>query len=151
VAQIQEMWNKLNANERLVGYGAIIVLVSWIVGLVAGGGISYGIITAILVLVIYWLKYAPNSSVNWPLPVPTLVLVITGISAVLVVLSVLPVLGLGFFFYGGIWVLAFLADVVGVIVMVFGAWREYQASPKASAPPSSAPPPSAPPPPPPAV
>jgi hypothetical protein len=151
VAQIQEMWNKLNANERLVGYGAIIVLVSWIVGLVAGGSISYGIITAILVLVIYWLKYAPNSSVNWPLPVPTLVLVITGISAVLVVLSVLPVLALGFFFYGGIWVLAFIADVVGVIVMVYGAWREYQASPKASAPPSSAPPPSAPPPPPPTV
>jgi hypothetical protein len=130
VAQVQEMWRKLNANERLVGYGAIIVLVSWLVGLVGGGGISYGFITAIIVLVIYWLKYAPNSSVNWPLPVPTLVLLITGISALLAVLTFLPALGLGLFFYGGIWFIALLADIVGVLVMAYGAWREYQAMPK---------------------
>lgn len=131
--QIQEMWRKLNANERLVGYGAIIVLISWLVSLVGGGGVSYGFITAILVMVIYWLKYAPNSSVTWPLPIPTLVLVITGISAVLAVLAVLPVLSLGFFFYGGLWLIAYLGGVVGVLVMAYGAWREYQAMPKAGA------------------
>jgi len=133
VAQIQEMWAKLNANERLVGYGAIIAVVSWLVGLVSGGG-GYGIVTAILVLVIYWLKYAPNSNVNWPLPGPTLVLIITGISAVLALLTVLPLLGaLGFFYYGGLWVLAYLGGVVGVIVMAWGAWKEYQAMPKVGA------------------
>jgi hypothetical protein len=141
VAQIQEMWSKLNANERLVSYGAIIVLISWLVGLISGGAFTYGIITAILVLVIYWLKYAPNQSVTWPLPVPTLVLVITGISALLVILSVLPLLGvLGFFGYGGLWLISLLADLVGVIVMAYGAWREYQAMPKTPPPP---PPPAA--------
>lgn len=131
--QIQEMWRKLNANERLVGYGAIIVLIAWLVGLVSGGG-GYGFVAAILVLVIYWLKYAPNSSVTWPLPVPTLVLIITGISALLAVLAILPLLGvLGLLGYGGIWLLAFIAGVVGVLVMVYGAWREYQAMPKAGA------------------
>jgi hypothetical protein len=119
VAQIQEMWQKLNANERLVSYGAIIVLVAWLVGLIGGGGFG------------------------WPLPVPTLVLLITGISAVLVVLTVLPVLGLGLFFYGGIWVLAFIADVVGVIVMAYGAWREYQSVPKTPTAPPPPPPPAA--------
>jgi hypothetical protein len=144
VAQIQEMWQKLNANERLVSYGAIIVLISWVVGLVGGGGISYGIITAIIVLVIYWLKYAPNQSVNWPLPVPTLVLIITAISAVLVLLTALPLLGvLGFLGYGGLWLLAFIADVVGVIIMVYGAWREYQVMPKTPSTPPPPPPPAA--------
>jgi hypothetical protein len=130
VPQVQEMWRKLNANERLVAYGAIIVLVSWLVGLVAGGGFSYGFITAIIVLVIYWLKYAPNQSINWPLPIQTLVLIITGISALLVVLSLLTVLSFGLFFYGGLWFIAFIADVVGVLLMAYGAWREYQAMPK---------------------
>jgi hypothetical protein len=125
------MWRKLNANERLVGYGAIIVLISWLVSLAGGGGVSYGFITAILVMVIYWLKYAPNSSVTWPLPIPTLVLIITGISAVLAILAVLPVLSLGFLFYGGLWLIAYLGGVVGVLVMAYGAWREYQAMPKA--------------------
>ena len=131
--QIQAMWAKLNANERLVGYGAIIVFISWLVSLAGGGGISYGFITAIIVMVIYWLKYAPNSNVTWPLPVPTLVLLITGISALLAILAVLPVLGLGLFFYGGLWLIAYLGGVVGVIVMAYGAWREYQSAPKASA------------------
>jgi hypothetical protein len=130
VPQVQEMWRKLNANERLVAYGAIIVLISWLVGLVAGGGFSYGFITAIIVLVIYWLKYAPNQSINWPLPIQTLVLIITGISALLVVLSLLTVLSFGLFFYGGLWFIAFIADVVGVLLMAYGAWREYQAVPK---------------------
>ncbi|HEV2006192.1 MAG TPA: hypothetical protein VGQ85_06210 [Candidatus Limnocylindrales bacterium] len=144
MAQFQEMWQKLNANERLVSYGAIIVLVAWLVGLIGGGGFGYGIITAILVLVIYWLKYAPNQNVTWPLPVPTLVLLITGISALLVVLTALPLLGaLGFFYYGGIWVLAFIAGVIGVIVMAYGAWREYQAAPKTPAAPPPPPPPAA--------
>ena len=131
--QLQAFWAKLNANERLVGYGVIIVLVSWLVSLAGGGGVSYGFITAIIVAVIYWLKYAPNSNVTWPLPVPTLVLVITGISALLAILAVLPVLGLGLFFYGGLWLIAYLGGVVGVLVMAYGAWREYQSAPKTSA------------------
>ena len=62
--QLQAMWAKLNANERLVTYGAIIVLIAWLVSLVGGGGLTYGFITAIIVLVIYWLKYAPNQTIT---------------------------------------------------------------------------------------
>src|SRR4026209_2227696 len=118
------MWAKLNANEKLVGYGAIIVLIAWLVGLVGGAGFGYGVITAIVVLVIYWLKYAPNQNINWPMPVPTLVLVITGISAVLTVLTFLPVLSLGLFYYGGIWMVALPGGIVGVLVMAWGALRD---------------------------
>src|SRR5207302_305720 len=89
VPQLQAMWAKLNANERLVTYGAIIVLIAWLVSLVGGGGLTYGFITAIIVLVIYWLKYAPNQTTTWPLPVQTLVLIITGISAILVLIALL--------------------------------------------------------------
>jgi len=130
VAQIQEMWAKLNANERLVGYGAIVVIIASLVG-IFGGGVSYGFVTAVVVLVIYWLKYAPNQNINWPLPVPTLVLLITGIAALLTVLPALGLLSvLGFF---GLWGIAYLVSVVGLIVMAWGAWKEYQAMPKAGA------------------
>ena len=130
MAQIQAMWAKLNANERLVGYGAIIVLIASLVGIVGGGGVSYGFITAVLILIIYYLKYS-GSQINWPAPVATIVLIIAGISALFAVLAILPLLGaLGFFYYGGRWVVAYIGGVIGVIVMAYGAWMEYQASAK---------------------
>jgi hypothetical protein len=97
-------------------------------------------------LVIYYLKYAPNQSINWPAPIPTIVLVITGISAIFAVLGLLGLLSVlslvgafGGFFVG--YILAGLANAVGSGMMALGAWREYQAMPKASAPPP--PPPAA--------
>ena len=35
-------WNKLNANERLAGIGAIVIIVSWLVGIASGivGGLK---------------------------------------------------------------------------------------------------------------
>src|SRR5262249_13317221 len=123
------MWTKLNANERLVGYGAIIVIIAALVGIVSGGGVGYGLITAILVLVIYYLKYS-GSQINWPAPVATIVLIIAGISALFAVVALLGVLSLGFFYYGGLWVLSYLGGIIGVIVMAYGAWMEYQASAK---------------------
>jgi hypothetical protein len=129
VAQIQAMWAKLNANERLVGYGAIIVLIASLVGIVVGGGLSYGFITAVLILVIYYLKYS-GSQINWPAPVATIVLIIAGISAIFAILALLPVLSSGLFFYGGLWFISYIAGIIGVIVMAYGAWMEYQASAK---------------------
>src|SRR5437868_10754282 len=123
------MWAKLNANERLVGYGAIIVLIASLIGIFGGGGVSYGFITAVLILVIYYLKYS-GSQINWPAPIPTIVLVIAGISALFGVLALLPVLSLGLFFYGGLWFIAYPAGIIGVIVMAYGAWREYQTAGK---------------------
>lgn len=148
MAQVQEFWGKLNANERLVGWGAIIVLGGWLAGVVLGGGIgaSWSFLAAIAVLVIYWLKYAPNQSVNWPAPIPTIVLVIAGIAALLSLLGLLTLLSLfgGLFlgFFAG-YIIAIVVNAIGAVMMAYGAWREYQAMPKAS--PPQAPPPQAPP------
>lgn len=148
---ISQFWAKLNANERMVAWGAVIVLVAWLIGVVSGGGIgaSWSFIAAIAVLVIYWLKYAPNSKINWPAPVQTIVLVIAGLAAVFAVLGLLSSLSLlgaiglfGGFFIG--FLIATIVNAVGAVMMALGAWREYQAMPKA-APPST---PTAPPPPP---
>jgi hypothetical protein len=148
VAQIQEIWRKLNANERLVGWGAIVVLISWLVGLVSGGG-GWSVLAAIVVLVIYYLKYTPSQSITWPAPIPTIVLVVSGISALFAILAVLSLLSLfgafgslfGGFFIG--YLVAGIGNAVGAAMMALGAWREYQAMPKASAPPPPPAPPAA--------
>jgi hypothetical protein len=147
---IQEFWNKLNANEKLVGYGAITVAVAFLIGLV-GGSFGYGstdLIAAIVIMAIYWLKYSPNQ-IKWPAPVPTIVLVIAGISAILALLGLLPALA----FFGSLFGIAGILNAIGCGVMAYGAWKEYQAMPKPATgsttpPSSSAAPMSAPPPPP---
>jgi hypothetical protein len=152
---LQAFWNKLNANEKLVGYGAIVVAIAFLLGLV-GGSFGYGstdLIAAIVILVIYWLKYSPNP-IAWPAPVQTIVLIIAGISAILALLGLLPVLG---FFSLGLYFIAAILNLIGCALMAYGAWKEYQVMPKTAppasptppAPPLASPPPASPPPPPP--
>lgn len=140
---IQAFWNKLNANEKLVMYGAGIVVIAFLIGAV-GGGFGTGsldLIAAIAVAVIYWLKYSPNQ-ITWPAPVQTIVLVIAGISAIFALLAVLGWIGfLGFGLYG----IAIIVNAVGCGVMAYGAWKEYQAMPKAAPPATPPPAPPAPP------
>ena len=151
---IQQWWQKLNANERQAATGAVIV---FIVSLLGTGWLS--LIVSAAVLVIYWLKYAPNQSFTWPMPIQTINLIISGIVGVLAVLGVLGVLvfsgigfGLGFAggFFAGIWILVLVgavANAVGAALMFLGTWREYQAMPKTMppAPPTTPPAPPAPP------
>ncbi len=145
---IQAFWNKLNANEKLVMYGVIAVAIAFLVGAAAGGYFggtgSYGLIGAIAVAVIYWLKYSP-SKINWPAPVQTIVLVIAAIGAIFALLSVISWLG---FFGFSLFALAVIINAIGCGLMAYGAWKEYQAMPK-TAPPST--PPTATPPAPPAA
>jgi hypothetical protein len=146
VAQIQEMWNKLNPRERLTAWGTLAVIIGWIIGLTASYGIGGGglsLIGAIAVLVIFYLKYAPNQTVTWPAPVPTIVLVISAIVAIgalLTLLDMLRFLGLvGYGFVAG----AILAGVVtagGAVLMLWGAWQEYQLTAPATRPGSTPPP-----------
>ena len=138
---ISEWWKKLNANEKLVMYGAALVVVAFLVGTAGGGfGTASGdLVAAIVIGVIYWLKYSPNK-ISWPLPVQTLVLAIAGISALFALLALLGWIGfLGFGLFG----IAILINAIGCGIMAYGAWKEYQAMPKTAAPPP--PPPSAPP------
>jgi hypothetical protein len=143
---IQAFWNKLNANEKLVMYGAGIVVIAFLIGAV-GGGFGTGsldLIAAIAIAVIYWLKYSPNQ-ITWPAPVQTIVLIIAGISAVFALLAVLGWIG---FFGLGLYGIGIIVNAIGCGVMAYGAWKEYQAMPKTAAVPPSTPPSSTPPAPP---
>ena len=140
---IQAFWKKLNANEKMVMYGAIIVVIAFLVGLVGSygfGSASTDLVAAIAVAVIYWLKYGPNK-INWPAPVETIVLVITGIAAVFALLAALTAIGLLFGF--GLYGIGLIINAIGCAMMAWFAYKEYQAMPKVPAPPAT--PPSAPP------
>jgi hypothetical protein len=137
---ISQFWNKLNANEKMVMYGAGLVVIAFLIGTIGGGfgSASGDLIAAIIVAVIYWLKYSPNK-ITWPAPVQTIVLVVAGIAAIFALLGLLTWLGfLGFGLYG----IGLLVNAVGCGVMAYGAWKEYQAMPK-TAPPSTPPAPPA--------
>lgn len=136
---VQEFWKKLNSNEKMVMYGAAIVVVAFLVGIVGSygfGSASTDLIAAIAIAVIYWLKYSPNK-INWPAPVPTIVLVIAGIAAIFAILAALGAVGLLFGF--GLFGISLIINAVGCAVMAWFAYKEYQAMPKVPAPPSTPP------------
>ena len=139
---VQEFWKKLNANEKMVMYGAIVIVIAFVVGLVGSygfGSASTDLVAAIAVAVVYWLKYSPNK-ITWPAPVETIVLVISGIAAIFALLGILPAIGLVFGF--GLFGISLIINAVGCVVMAWFAYKEYQAMPKA-APPSTPPAPPA--------
>ena len=138
---ISAFWNKLNANEKMVMYGAIIVVIAFLIGLVGSSGFgsaSTDLVAAIAITVIYWLKYSPNK-INWPAPVQTIVLVIAGIAAIFAIIAALGAVALLFSF--GLFGIGLIVNAVGCAVMAWFAYKEYQAMPKAAAPPP--PPPAA--------
>jgi len=152
---VGEIWAKFNKNERNVSFGAAIVIIGWLVSVVSPFGIGYGIgllgaLGAAAVLAIYYLKYT-NSNIQWPAPLETIVLAISGIIAIVAVLQLIGLLGFltlaGFF---GLYLIALLAITAGAVLMAFGAWQEYQVAaghrPATTAAPSAAPsaPPAAP-------
>jgi hypothetical protein len=131
---VQEFWKKLNANEKMVMYGAIIVVVAFLVGIVGSygfGSASTDLIAAIAVAVVYWLKYSPNK-INWPAPVQTIVLVISGIAAIFAILGALT--AVSFLFGFGLYGISLIINAVGCAVMAWFAYKEYQAMPKATPP-----------------
>jgi len=152
MAQVQEIWNKLNPRERLTATGALIVVLGWIVGVVARGlgtgTLALGLIGGIAVLVVLYLKYA-NPTIQWPVAVPLITL---GIAAIVAIFAVLTLIDwLGYLNALGITGLVALGlYVVGALLMAWGAWKEYQvekpalpnmsASSASTAPPAAAPP-----------
>jgi multisubunit Na+/H+ antiporter MnhG subunit len=133
-----DFYNKLNANERLAAIGAAVLVIAWLVGVVVGYGLgvsTVGLIGAIIVLAIYFLKYSPSQSITWPAPIQTIVLVVAAISALLTLLDVVQLLR----FLDGIEWLVAIASIAGAALMVWGAWQDYQAMPKAAPPTSGGP------------
>ena len=147
---VQTWWQRLNANERMAASGAVIVFV---VSLLGFGWLA--LIGSAAVLAVYWLKYQPNQSTNWPAPVELITLVISaiiGVSALMGLLALISFSGIGFGIlgfgigglFGGIYLLALasvIALAIGAGMMVLGTWREYQLMPKVGQPPSSTTPP----------
>ena len=129
---MQEVWNKFNPRERLTAIGAGIVILAWLVGLVGSYGFGSSIVAllgAIAVLVILYLKYAPNQSITWPAPIPLIVLVIAAIVALLALLGLiqgLQIFGVGLGSFLGLYLVSIVLNVIGAAVMTWGAWQEYQ-------------------------
>jgi hypothetical protein len=140
MAQVQAVWNKLNARERLVAIGAGLVILGFVISLLdyGVGGATISLLGSIAVLVIYYLKYSPNQTINWPAPIPTIVL---GISAVVALLAALDVLrSLQFLRFGlETWIISLVIVAIGAGLMAWQSWLEYQATQPATAAPAAAP------------
>jgi hypothetical protein len=161
VAQVQDIWKQFNPRERLSAIGAGLIILGWIVGIFSYGlgSSTIGLLGAIAVLAILYIKYSPTMKVTWPAPVSLLILGISAIVALLALLDLLtwlPRLGLAGYFGGGL-IVTLVLSVVGAALMVWGAWQEYQivkpampnfgsTSSSTTTPPPAAPPPVSPPP-----
>jgi hypothetical protein len=127
VPQLQEVWNKLNPRERLTAIGAGLVVLAWLIGIVARGfGVnSLGLLGAIAVIVVLFLKYAPNMNITWPIPVPLITLGISAIVAILAILTLVDWLGY-IELLSATAIISFALYVIGAIVMLWGSFQEYQ-------------------------
>ena len=99
---LNEILAKINPREKLIGIGAIVFVVGWLVGFLlasvsyagftagnvwnssGGTGIGFvGLLAAIAAVVVIYLKYAPNMKITWPAPIPVILLGIAGVAAVI--------------------------------------------------------------------
>lgn len=132
---VQAFWNKLNGNEKMVGYGAILIVVAFLAATASGFGASSettSIVAALAIFAIYWVKYS-NMKIPWPVPVQTIIVAIAGIAAVLALLALLGLLSAITRLDG----IASLVNFAGCGVMAFGAYKDYQASLPKAAPPAA--------------
>ncbi|HEY8239640.1 MAG TPA: hypothetical protein VIF63_09410 [Candidatus Limnocylindrales bacterium] len=130
---VQAFWNKLNGNEKMVGYGAVLIVVAFLAATASGFGAgpeTTSLIVAVVIFAIYWTKQS-NMKIPWPVPLTTVVLGIAAVAAVLALLALLGVLSAITRLDG----IASLLNFAGCGVMAFAAYKEYQATlPKATPP-----------------
>lgn len=124
--------SKLNPNERLAFWGAILSIVGTILTVIGGyGGGAGGLwLTFILALAMIAILFLPTWSPQTTLPGSkgSLMLIaggIAGIGALLGLLGLLAVVA----FLGSypIFVIGLAAGIVGGLMMGWGAWQEFQA------------------------
>ena len=123
------IWNQFNPRERLMGIGAGLIILAWIVSLASFGlgANTLALILAIAALAVLYVKYSPNMKVNWPASPSLILIVLSAVIAVIVLLDLLRYLSLlGFAAYFGGVIVALLLEVVGAGLMAWGAWQEYQ-------------------------
>jgi hypothetical protein len=140
---VQQIWSKLNPRERQAAIGAGLIVLSWLLGIVLSSGLygvagagGVGLLGAIAVLVVVYLRYAPNTTITWPAPYPTILLGISAVVALIAILQLLQlvsVLGLLAAYGGATVVLVLIVDWVGAALMLWGSYQEWQASKSAPA------------------
>ena len=130
---VQQIWAKFTANERLTAIGAALVILGAIVS-GAGRGLgtgSLGLIASIAVLVILYLKYAPNTNITWPLPVGQIIIGLSAVVAVVALLNLIDLLGYISIIaqYGGATTVVGLAlYFIGAGLLGWSAYKEWTAS-----------------------
>lgn len=123
-------FSKLDQNEKLAAYGAILSIVGAILGAVSFGigGLWLTLLLAIVMLVIVFLpQWSPQTTL--PGSKGSLMLVvggIAGIGALLALLALLTVFG-AFAFYGGLYAIGLLIGIAGGLLMGWAGWKEFQA------------------------
>lgn len=121
-------FNRLSANEKLAVYGSVAVIVGGIVSVGIGGLGLLAVLAAIGMLAVVFL---PQLSPRTTLPGSngTLMLILGGVAAVVMLLALLTILGaLGFFLqFAPVNAIFFLVAVVGGLVMGWAGWQAFQA------------------------
>jgi predicted metal-binding membrane protein len=135
---VNDIMTKINANERMVGLGAIIVIIASLFGIFTlyfGG--FFGLPCAVIALVVIFLKYSPNTKIDWPIPVPLILVILGGLATLSaafgMLFGLLELLTIFAFGANVIWLfLHFIlsaAVLVGAGMMFFGGYKEYQTKP----------------------
>jgi hypothetical protein len=92
---------KLNQNEKLIGGGAALYVIGWLIGFLlasvsfaglasvnvfnesGGSGLGFiGLLGALALIAIIYVKITPTMKVNWPLPLELIVLVVAAVVGV---------------------------------------------------------------------
>ena len=121
-------FNKLSSNDKLAVYGSVATLV----GGILGGAVSalgwLAFLAAIAMLVVVFLpQFSPTTTL--PGSKGSIMLLIGGIAAVVMVLGFLTILGLlGYYFQlFALNAIFFLIAVIGGVVMGWAGWQAFQA------------------------
>ena len=147
---LNEIMAKLTKNEKLIGIGAVVAVVGWLLGLLitsswysASGAQGIGMLAvaaAVAAIVIIYLKYAPGTNITWPAPLPVILLVLACVTAVVALLGLFMAFTYdpcqGFCNIAGYagptkpitLYLAAGAVLVGGAVMAWGAYQDWTAS-----------------------
>ena len=123
--------SKLNANERLAFWGAILSIIGTILTIVGAyigiGGLWLTFILAIAMIVILFLPtWSPQTTL--PGSKGTLMVIVGGIAAVGALLGLLSLLSvIAFLGSEPLFVIGLLLGIVGGLMMGWGGWQEFQA------------------------
>ncbi|HET8776323.1 MAG TPA: hypothetical protein VFN76_01565 [Candidatus Limnocylindria bacterium] len=123
-------FSKLGQNEKLATYGAIAAIVGAVLAAAGTFGFGVGWLGLLLALAMLAIVFLPQLSpgTNLPGSKGSLMLVVGGIAAVFAVLGLLSGFGLlGLLSFSPLFVIGWLLNVIGGLMMGWAGWQEFQA------------------------